>query len=491
MRHDELADLDATGQAQLVRDGEVSASELTEAAIQRIEALNPVVNAVNLPLFEEALERSTDGLLDGPFAGVPMLVKDIWSAELAGMPLAMGNRVLHDADFRAPHDTRLGVRFRDAGFVVVGRANAPEFSLVPTTQPAAFGPTRNPWALERTTGGSSGGSAAAVAAGMVPLAHGTDGGGSIRIPASCCGLVGLKPSRGRASLGRTAVGTSSGWLRSKTVAHVLTRSVRDCAAVLDVTWGNEPGDLFVLEAPKRAYVDELALDPGRLHIGLLATSPVGVDPICEQAATSTARLLESLGHHIELVDTTVLFPRGTPSPIGRAVAVVPPASRVSWRRAYFTVLESVLGRAPGPGDVEPWTWHALHDDGLSADQYAADLEQEQRYAQQISSWWSDPNRILLTPTLGTPPPLLADMEQDGDDIASYAANAFSRFGSFTNQLSIAGNPAISLPLHFTEDGLPIGVQLVAALGREDLLIRLASQLEAAAPWRDRRPAIGI
>jgi amidase len=266
---EDLARLDATAQAELVRIGEVSPEELTQSAIARAERLNPDLNAIIHPLYEQGLAESRGELPDGPFRGVPFLFKDL-GAGLAGQPLHMGMKGLKDADFHLPLDTFLGARFREAGFVTIGKTNTPELGIVPTTEPAAYGPTHNPWNLDHSPGGSSGGSAAAVAAGIVPIAHANDGGGSIRIPASCCGLVGLKPSRGRTSLGPLIGDTMSGL----TVEHVVSRSVRDVAAALDATHGPGPGDPYVAPAPARPYMEELSADPGSLRIAIL-TDPVG------------------------------------------------------------------------------------------------------------------------------------------------------------------------------------------------------------------------
>src|SRR3954449_4272710 len=296
---DDLARLDATAQAELVRKGEVSPPELVGAAIERIEAANGEVNAVIHKLYDEGREAASGDLPDGPFRGVPFLLKDLGAA-FAGQPLHMGMQYLKDADFRAPVDTHLAERFRRAGFVTIGKTNTPELGILPTTEPKAYGPSRNPWDTTRSTGGSSGGSAAAVASGMVPVAHANDGGGSIRIPASECGLVGLKPSRQRISEGPIIGDNMSGL----TVELVVSRSVRDTAAILDAVHGPAPGDPYVAPPPERRYVDELGADPGKLRIGLI-TDPVA-DETPQQEVVDAARdageLLESLGHEVEEVD---------------------------------------------------------------------------------------------------------------------------------------------------------------------------------------------
>ena len=295
---DDLASLDATGQADLVRRGQVSPLELVEAAIARIDKIDGELNSVIHRRFDEAVDDATGELPDGPFRGVPFLLKDL-NAPSKGDPQHNGARVLKEAGYVAPADNWLVGRYRRAGFVITGRTNTPEFGLVPTTEPVAHGATHNPWNLEHTPGGSSGGSAAAVAAGLVPVAHASDGGGSIRIPASCCGLFGLKPTRGRSSLGPDTGESWAGLVQR----HVVTRTVRDSAAVLDAIAGPAPGDPYYAPPPARPYVEELGADPGRLRIGLRTRAPevmgTDTDPECVAAAEDAARLLESLGHHVE------------------------------------------------------------------------------------------------------------------------------------------------------------------------------------------------
>src|SRR4051794_31322230 len=293
MANDDLTWMDATAQAELVRTGQASPAELVEAAIDRIERVDGSINAVIHRRFEQALDEAKGDLPDGPFRGVPFVVKDLF-APTKGDPMHNGMRALRDAGYVAPADNVLTSRYRAAGFVFVGRTNTPELGLVPTTEPLAHGATSNPWSVTHTPGGSSGGSAAAVAAGLVPAAHASDGGGSIRIPASMCGLVGLKVSRGRISLGPDRDETSL------SVNHVVTRSVRDCAAILDATHGPGAGDLVVAPPPLRPYVDEVGAPPGSLRVGLLARNPGGeLHPDCEQAVRRAAALLESLGHKVE------------------------------------------------------------------------------------------------------------------------------------------------------------------------------------------------
>ena len=290
----DLARLDATAQAELVRRGEITTLELVDAAIDRIERANPILNAVVTPTFDRAREAARGDLPAGPFRGVPFLLKDL-SAAWAGVRMTSGSAFLKD--FVAPVDSVLVRRYFAAGLVVLGKTNCPEFGFLPTTEPRLFGPTRNPWDLERSPGGSSGGSAAAVTAGMVPFAHGNDGGGSIRIPASCCGLVGLKPTRARITQA-PLLGDVMGGL---VVDHALTRSVRDSAALLDATAGPAPGDPYLAPPPARPFLDEVSADPGRLRIAWTARNPIGapVDPECARAVEETAALCAELGHVVE------------------------------------------------------------------------------------------------------------------------------------------------------------------------------------------------
>ncbi len=476
---EDLARLDATAQAELVRIGEVSAEELTQAAIERAERLNPDLNAIIHPLYEQGLEESRGELPDGPFRGVPFLFKDL-GAGLAGQPLHMGMKALKEADFRLPVDTFLGARFRDAGLVTIGKTNTPELGIVPTTEPETYGPTHNPWDLGRSPGGSSGGSAAVVAAGIVPIAHANDGGGSIRIPASCCGLVGLKPSRGRTSLGPLIGDTMSGL----TVEHVLSRSVRDVALALDATHGPAPGDPYVAPAPLRPYMDELGADPGSLRIAVL-TDPIGaphieIDPAVVSATREAATMLEGLGHHVD--DDAPAIPAETFDLIKTFLT--------RWYAGQTEILDQfgvLLGREIGPEDVEPLTW-AMAEEGRRrhSGQYLAAVSQHQAVGRMLGMWFDSGHDLLLTPTMGEPPPPLGSFAHDPEDPLRriHRGEVTAAFTALTNA---TGDPAISLPLAWSDDGLPIGVQMTAPLGREDVLLRVASQLEAAHPWADRFP----
>jgi amidase len=477
MNH-ELARLDATAQAELVRAGEASPAELVEAAIGRIEALNDELNAVIHPLFEQAREAAAGELPDGPFRGVPFLLKDLGAA-FAGDPLHMGMRFLKEAQFRCPVDTYLAQRFRDAGFVTVGKTNTPELGIVPTTEPDAYGATRNPWDLQRSPGGSSGGSAAAVASGMVPVAHANDGGGSIRIPASACGLVGLKPTRQRTSAG-PLVGDHMSGLSEELV---VSRSVRDTAAILDAVHGPAPGDPYVAPPPRRPYLEEVTTEPGRLRIGLMTQPPLDVTPEAEVvgAARDAARLLESLGHSVEEA-----------APGGLEGTDIIDTFLTRWMAGQgeaLDVLGTVVGRPVRSEDVEPLTW-ALAEEGRrrSAARYLTAVGEHQLAARMIADWFESGFDLLLTPTMGERPTPLGAFDDSGPEpIRTIERGVLT--AAFTAILNATGQPGISLPLHRSDEGLPIGVQLVAAYGREDLLIRVAAQLEQARPWADRAPPL--
>lgn len=472
--------IDATEQARLVRDGEASPSELLEEAVGRMEALNPQLNAVIHPLVDEAREAAAGELPDGPFRGVPFLVKDL-SCYMAGAPVHEGMRVLRDAGHKADHDMWITERFRQAGFVIFGRTNTPELGILPTTEPAAYGATHNPWNLDHSPGGSSGGSAAAVAAGIVCAAHANDGGGSIRIPASHCGLVGLKPSRARVSLAPDFGDVMGGLV----IELAVTRSVRDAAGILDAIHGPAPGDPYAAPPPARPYAQELGEDPGRLRIGVMSTPAGGgfeTHPECVSAVSDAAALLEELGHHLE--DS---HPAALDDPEQIANFIVRWTAGVDWNLKYWS---EAIGREIGSDELEPCTW-ALAELGRShtAGDLLRAIEQAQASTRQIASWWAqDGFDLLLTPTCAEPPPRLGQFESPPDNPAAPLMRAIP-FGTFTAGFNTTGQPAISLPLHQTNDGLPVGIHLVAAYGREDLLLRVASQLEQARPWADRLPPL--
>jgi amidase len=475
----ELEWLDATEQARLVREGEVSAPELVQAALARIEALNPQLNSVITDLSEKALAAASGELPDGPFRGVPMLLKDL-ACHSAGDPFHEGMAFLKNIGWSEPQDTYLAAAFRRAGFVFVGKTNTPELGILPTTEPASYGPTHNPWDLERSPGGSSGGSAAAVAAGLVPMAHANDGGGSIRIPASHCGLVGLKPSRGRVSLGPDFGDVISGLV----CEHVLSRTVRDSAAVLDAVCAAMPGDPYVAPARERPYTQEVERDPGRLRIGMLIEPPGGqvqAHPDCVAAAEAAARQLEGCGHFV-----VAASPSGLDDPDYIATFLLRWTAGVAWNLKYW---EGKTGRTIEPGDVEASTW-ALAELGRThtAADYLRAVEYHQRVTRALAEWWQEGFDLLLTPTTAEPATPLGAFEAPADEPVAPIMRAVP-LAVYTAVFNTTGQPAISLPLHWTDGGVPVGAQLVAAYGREDVLIRVASQLEQAAPWSQRRPAI--
>ncbi|MBM3665947.1 MAG: amidase [Actinobacteria bacterium] len=475
--------MDATAQAELVRSGEASPSELVEAAIERAERINPEINAIIHSFYDEAREQAAGELPDGPFRGVPFLFKDL-GAGLEGQPMHMGMRALKQADFRLPTDTYLGARFRDAGFVTIGKTNTPELGILPTTEPEAYGATRNPWNLGHTPGGSSGGSGAAVAAGIVPVAHANDGGGSIRIPASHNGLVGLKPTRQRTTQGPLIGDALSGLTEELVVA----RSVRDVAAILEEVHGAVPGDPYFAPAPERPYTEEAGADPGKLRIGLKldAFGDQDVDPRVQESARRAAVLLVELGHEVEEGGPEV--PEAEPgSPLDLIESFM-----TRWQAGQAASLAQfsfILGRELGPGDVEPLTWAlAEQGRGKSAGDYLNAVGVHQSLARLISTWFEQGHDLLLTPTTGEPPPPLGSFDDSGPEPLDAIVRA-RRTAIFNALFNATGHPAISVPLYETDDGLPTGIQLVAPQGREDVLIRVASQLEQALPWAGRHPPL--
>jgi len=475
----EITSLDAVGQAELVARGDVKPAELVEAAIARIERLNPTLNAVVSPQFERAREEAAaDDLPEGPLHGVPFLLKDL-GAHLENDPVYNGMRVLKEIDWREPNESEFAGRLRRAGCVTLGRTNSPELGLAPTTEPESFGPSHNPWNVDRSPGGSSGGSAAAVAAGLVPAAHASDGGGSIRIPAAHCGLVGLKPTRARTSFGPTLGERWSGFSSEGFV----TRSVRDTAAFLDVVAGNVLGDPYTAPPLARPFAEEVGVDPGRLRIGLLAKPPTDVagDPECAAAARNAAALLESLGHDVDESSPEALQDREA----GKGFITVLAAATAQALDAW----SGKIGRKIGPDDVEAMTW-AVAEIGrkISAPDYVAAINQNHAHSRRILAWWASGYDLLITSTCAAPPPPLGLLKSpSGKPLEGFAKAA--PFSVMTSPYNVTGQPAISLPLHWSEDGLPIGVQLVAATGREDVLLRVAAQLEQAQPWANRRPPI--
>jgi amidase len=472
---DELADLDAMSLAECVRTKEVKPVELVQAAIDRIERINPRINAIVTRMYEEALSVARDEPRDGPFAGVPFLLKDL-AAAYRGAPLSSGSR--YGKGFRPDRDTELVARYRRAGLIVIGKTNTPEFGLLPTTEPVLFGPTRNPWDTGRTAGGSSGGSAAAVAARLVPMAHGNDGGGSIRIPASCCGVFGLKPTRARNPLGPFLGDVFSGLVAE----HALTRTVRDSAALLDATSGYALGDPYCAPEPARPFLQEVGADPGRLRIACSTRTPVGtpVHPDCVAAVQDAAALLLGLGH--EVAEAAPFYDGEM---IWKQFQTIW-AAGVTWT---IRNMNYSLGRLPDEGELEPVTL-AYDERGreVTAAEYLGAVQYFQVLARQIAEFMREYD-VLLTPTLGMPPlPLGSFAPTQEDPLAINVATAFVPFTPLSNT---TGQPAMSVPLFWNNAGLPIGTHFVARFGDEATLFRLASQLEQARPWANRRPPLSI
>ncbi len=462
---------DAVGLAALVAARKVGAEELLQAARERLERWNPVLNAVTVDGMGYAEQALRGGLPDGPFTGVPFLLKDLGAA-CPGLPATDGSR------FNAPepprHTDSIVRRFLASGLVIAGRTNSPEYGLTTTTEPVRHGPTRNPWNLAFSAGGSSGGAAAAVAAGIVPAAHASDGGGSIRIPASSCGLFGLKPTRGRISSAPLYGESWSGFSTS----HVISRSVRDSAAFLDILHGPEPGDPYAAPPPFRPFAEEVGAPPGVLRIALTTEPFTGapVDPQVAANARDAAALCRDLGHTVEEAAPPV-----DGAAFGEAVAdiiAVHTATLVAW-------LESMRGREAGPDDLEPWTLTiAEQGRGVSSVRFQTAIEHVHRIGRALGAFFEGFD-LILSPVQAVETPKLGwvDMQQPPD---LFRERIFRTVG-FTALFNATGCPAMSAPLHWSEDGVPQGTQFAAPLGREDVLIRLAAQLEEARPWGRKRP----
>lgn len=482
---------DALGLAALVSSGEVTPTELVDAAIARIERDNPRLNAVVHTQFDRAHAEAGGPLPDGPFRGVPMLLKDLM-AEDTGEPCTQSTKLL--ADYRPQRDAELVRRFRRAGLVVVGRTNTPEFGIYGVTEPVLRGPARNPWNPDHTPGGSSGGSGAAVAAGMVPLAHGGDGGGSIRIPASHCALVGLKPTRARNPAGPVAGERWAGLV----CEHVLTRSVRDTAAMLDAVSGPDVGAPYHAPPAAGPFLAEVGAPPGRLRIAFTTRALFGKDthPDCVAAVEAAASLAAELGHEVE--ETCPEYDQG--AMVRAYFSIVAAGVNTSVRQAG-----ELAGRAPRASDFERPTWMLkLIADKLTAAEYATALQTVQATGRRIGAFF-DTWDVLLTPTAARPPARVGEFALSGrerlllgvlrtfptrglllkalDDLADNALSATPN----TMLFNMTGQPAVSLPLHWNADGLPIGTQWVGRFGDEATLLRLAAQLETARPWFGRRP----
>ena len=468
----EYENYDALGLAELVRNGEVTATELLDAAIARAEMRNPTVNAIVDKLYDHGRDTIAAGLPDGPFTGVPYLLKDIGGV-LGGYVQTRGSRFFDD--LVPPEDSVIVKRGKRAGLVIFGKTNTPELGLSLTCEPQLFGPSRNPWDLERTPGGSSGGSSAAVAAYIVPMASGGDGFGSIRAPASCCGLVGLKPTRAR----NTQDPYSGEGNAGQTTEHALTRSVRDSAALLDATAGPGSGDPYVAPPPARPFLDEVGADPGRLRIAMTSRAPNGA-PVESQVLDvfeSAARLLRDLGHDVEEADPDI-----------DRESVIPTFRTISAANVAATLRSHPAGKKAGLSNVERVTAAAAKlGEEMSGADYVQATQAAHRLGRRMAAFHQSYD-VLLTPALGTLPPRLGWIDMMLEDADEYWNRVFS-FSPFTVWFNITGQPGITLPMGVNETGLPISVQLVAPYGDEATLIRLAAQLETARPWTDRRPEI--
>ena len=478
----EILDLDATAQAELVKKGEVSPLELVDASIKRIEEVNPKINAVIHKHFDRARKQAQTNLPDGPFKGVPFLLKDLGCGNLKGDPIYTGTRFLKDAGFKAVSTSYLVEKFIAAGLIVLGRTNVPELGAWTTTEPESYGPSRNPWNLNYSTGGSSGGSAAAVASRMVPMAHASDGGGSIRIPASECGVFGLKPTRGRISLGPDIGESWAGWV----FEFAETRTVRDSATLLDCVHGSKPGDPYTTNQPARPFIVEVGKDPGKLKIGILKQiEGVDIKAPCAAAVDIVAKELTNLSHIVE-EDWPKAMNLNEADELLSAHMFNVIASYQAHSIAQFS---QVIGREIGPDDMDCDNW-AVTELGryLTATQYLDAVDAVHKFCRDMASWWENGYDLLVMPTIPEPPPSIGELVPDKNE----PIKGFMRSGELTPFMipfNMTGQPAISIPLCQSEDGLPIGIQMVAAFGREDLLYRIASQMEEAMPWADRKPSI--
>jgi amidase/6-aminohexanoate-cyclic-dimer hydrolase len=469
---------DALGLAELVRRKEVSANELLDTAIARAERLNPRLNAIVNPAHEEARAAIRRGLPEGPFTGVPFLLKDL-GCEAIGYPTNAGSRFF--AKYQWAFDSEIWIRMRATGVVAFARTTSPELGISPATEARFYGgPTRNPWNLERTPGGSSGGSGAAVAAGIVPMAHGSDGGGSVRIPASCCGLFGLKPTRARLPDGPAA---GEGW-GGMSIDGFLTRSVRDTAAMLDACHGSDLGAPYAAPDVPRPYLEEIQRPPRRLRIAFCRTTLRG-EPIheeCTAAVDEAARLCADLGHDVTEAKPAIDFDKAVQA--WTKVVACGTALAVHLRAA-------TLGREPSRDDLEPSTRGAVrYGDGIGGPDYLNSINTMHTTGRHIARFFVD-HDVLITATLAEPPARIGRFAMSNPDFLDYrlGPNGIIRYSPFTSIFNMTGQPAASIPLHWSKDGLPIGVHFAARFGDETTLLQLAAQLEAARPWFARRPAL--
>jgi len=473
MGFSDYADYDALGLAALVARGEVSAEELLDEAVERLERLNPVLNAVVIPMVDQARATLRVGLPQGPLTGVSFLLKDL-ALNYAGVATTHGCRIF--ADHVPDHDSELVSRYKRAGLVIFGKSASPEFGLTTTTESLLFGQTRNPWNLDHVAGGSSGGASAAVAAGILPIAHASDGGGSIRIPAACCGLFGVKPSRGRMPFGPDV---GEGWSGMSTM-HAVSRTVRDNAALLDATDGADIGAPYPAPAKARSYLEEIARSPESLRIALLTETFNGLPthPDCREAAEDAARLCESLGHRVE------------PATLKIDAEILGSATQAIMGGNVTSLLEdraAALGRELGPDDMEPFTWISVQGarERTAAD-YARAIRTIHSIGRTVENFLQDFD-MILSPTMGAPPEKLGVPALSNPDLPELITALLTSIG-YTQIFNASGHPAMSVPLCWNAAQLPIGVQFAARLGDEGNLFRLAGQLEQARPWAGRRPA---
>jgi amidase len=465
---------DALGLAELIAKKEITPAELLDAVRQRVEATNAKINAFNHLFFDKAAEQIQAELGQGPFHGVPFALKDL-SQYLKGTITSAGGRIWKDQV--ADYDSTLVTRYKQAGLVIFGKTTSPELGLTTTTESVLYGLTRNPWNLERTSGGSSGGASSAVASRVLPMAHASDGGGSIRIPASCCGLFGLKPTRGRVPMGP---GQFEGW-NGLSAHHALTISVRDSAALLDVSSGVELGAPYCPPPQQRPFLHEVGADPGKLRIALITDSPAGtpVDPECKKAATEAAKLCEDLGHKVD----EAKWPVDAATLRGAFLTIV----NVSVARALDEAA-TPLGRAVTDKDVEPVTWAmALQGRNINSVAYSRAIASAHQIGFTMAKFQQTYD-VIINPTLGKPPAPLGVLSLSPKDMQTFTKE-ITEFSPFTAIYNVTGQPSMSAPLHWTPDGLPVGVMFSARFGDEATLFRLASQLEKAKPWADRRPKI--
>ena len=462
--------------AALVRSGELGARELVSASLERIDELQPHINAFTYVAYESALAAAAEiGAGDSrPFAGVPIAIKD--NRPVKAMPLTVCSDLY--GDFTPRHDAFLVSRLRAAGFVIVGKTALPEMGILPTTESRRNGPTRNPWALDRTPGGSSGGAAAAVAAGMVPIAHGNDGGGSIRIPAACCGLVGLKAARGRVSMGPDS-GQSF-----FSIDGVLSRTVAETAQLLDVMEGYEPGDANWAPPPPGSYAELSRREPGRMRIGLALNSPlegVALDPVSEQAVRDAGRLLESLGHELDEIEPPWSDLDLLPDFMRTFGPMVSTGTMVGGRLAR---------REPSAEDLEPLTWAMWERARMQDTMTYLNAQGRLEALSRAIIAYLEPYDAVLMPTLAQRPVPIGEINGNEADPWESQRRA-GHFTPYTALVNVTGLPAISLPLYHGEDGLPAAIQLVGPPAREEVLLSLSTQLEQAQPWVDRRPPLAV